>query len=202
MHSPVNYDSSLDTEHWVHPTAPLHHHPSLALEGYTILVHDNNFIAAFVFQTCICECCNLVLLLFACSYINSVYTLLGLDCYHQTLCLRFIHSSAFSRTHSIVQCITVYSFSLLLQDIWVVSDFVPACMLSHLSCVWLLATPWTTAHQVTLSMGFPRQECWSRLPFPTRGFSHPRDHTCVSCTAGRFFTTEPLGKPLLIWGML
>ena len=31
-----------------------------------------------------------------------------------------------------------------------------------LSCVWLLATPWTVAHQAPLSMGFPRQEYWSR----------------------------------------
>ena len=32
----------------------------------------------------------------------------------------------------------------------------------------------------------------------SRGSSWPRDQThdsCVSCTAGRFFTTEPLGKP-------
>ena len=28
---------------------------------------------------------------------------------------------------------------------------------------WLLATPWTVAHQAPLSMGFPRQECWSEL---------------------------------------
>ena len=28
-------------------------------------------------------------------------------------------------------------------------------------------TPWTvTARQAPLSMGFPRQECWSGLPFP------------------------------------
>ena len=26
-------------------------------------------------------------------------------------------------------------------------------------------TPWTTAHQAPLSMGFPRQENWSGLPF-------------------------------------
>ena len=28
-------------------------------------------------------------------------------------------------------------------------------------------TPWTVAHQAPLSMGFPRQEYWSGLPFPT-----------------------------------
>jgi len=32
-----------------------------------------------------------------------------------------------------------------------------------------LATPWTTAHQAPLSMGFPRQEYWSKLPFPSLG---------------------------------
>ena len=29
----------------------------------------------------------------------------------------------------------------------------------------------------------------------SRGSSRPRDRTCVSCLAGRFFTTEPPGKP-------
>ena len=32
-----------------------------------------------------------------------------------------------------------------------------------------LATPWTVAHQAPLSMGFPRQEYWSELPFPSPG---------------------------------
>ena len=36
-----------------------------------------------------------------------------------------------------------------------------------LSRVWLLATPWTAAHQVPPSMGFSRQEHWSGLPFPS-----------------------------------
>ena len=31
------------------------------------------------------------------------------------------------------------------------------------------ATPWIVAHQAPLSMGFPRQEYWSVLPFPTPG---------------------------------
>ena len=35
------------------------------------------------------------------------------------------------------------------------------------SHVQLFATPWTTAHQAILSMGFPRQEYWSGLPFPS-----------------------------------
>ena len=36
------------------------------------------------------------------------------------------------------------------------------CMFSH---VQLFATPWTVACQVPLSLGFPRQEYWSGLPF-------------------------------------
>ena len=38
-----------------------------------------------------------------------------------------------------------------------------------LSCVGLFATPWTVAHQAPLSMGFSRQEYWSRLPLPSPG---------------------------------
>ena len=30
-------------------------------------------------------------------------------------------------------------------------------------------SPWTIACQAPLSMGFPRQECWSGLPFPAPG---------------------------------
>ena len=32
-----------------------------------------------------------------------------------------------------------------------------------------LVTPWTVAHQAPLSMGFPKQEQWSGLPFPSPG---------------------------------
>ena len=35
---------------------------------------------------------------------------------------------------------------------------------------------------------------WVGFPF-SRGSSRPRDQICVSCTAGRFFTTESPGKP-------
>ena len=36
-----------------------------------------------------------------------------------------------------------------------------------LSRVWLLATPWTAAHQAPLSMGFYRHEYWSGVPLPS-----------------------------------
>ena len=38
----------------------------------------------------------------------------------------------------------------------------PTCVLS---CVWLFATSWTASCQAPLSMGFSRQNYWSRLPF-------------------------------------
>ena len=37
------------------------------------------------------------------------------------------------------------------------------------SCVRLLVTPWTVAHQAPLSMELSRQEYWSRLSFLTPG---------------------------------
>ena len=56
-----------------------------------------------------------------------------------------------------------------------------------LSCAWLWATLWTVACQAPLSMGFSRQESWSRFPCsPSRGPSQTRDQThvsCISCTA-------------------
>ena len=38
-----------------------------------------------------------------------------------------------------------------------------------LSRVWLFTTLWTTAYQAPPSMGFPRQEYWNGLPFPSPG---------------------------------
>ena len=41
--------------------------------------------------------------------------------------------------------------------------------MKSLSHVRLIATPWTVAYQAPLSTGFPRQEYWSGLPFPSPG---------------------------------
>ena len=78
------------------------------------------------------------------------------------------------------------------------------------SCPTLL-TPWTVACQASLSMEFSRQQYWSGLPFPSPGdFPDPgiKPVSPVSPTvagrffityrrlSGRFFITEPPGKPL------
>ena len=39
--------------------------------------------------------------------------------------------------------------------------------MKSLSRVQLFVTPWTVAHLVPLSMGFPRYEYWSGVPFPS-----------------------------------
>ena len=44
------------------------------------------------------------------------------------------------------------------------------CMLSQLSSVQLLETPWIVARQAPLSMGFSRQEYWSGVPCLLPGY--------------------------------
>ena len=53
------------------------------------------------------------------------------------------------------------------------------------------ATPWTVAHQAPLSRGFPRQECWSGLPFPSPGhLPDPGIELASPALADRIFTAE------------
>ena len=60
------------------------------------------------------------------------------------------------------------------------------------------ATPWTVARQTPLSMGFPWQEYWSGLLFPSPGdLPDPGTELVSPALAGRFFATEPPGKPYI-----
>ena len=53
----------------------------------------------------------------------------------------------------------------------------------------LFATLWTVAHKASPSMGFSRQQYWSRWPFPSPGdLPNPGIKCQVSCTAGRLLT--------------
>ena len=72
-----------------------------------------------------------------------------------------------------------------------------------LNSVWLFATLRTVACQAPLSMGFSRKEYWSELPFPPVDLPNPGiEPTSVApALAGKFFTTEPPGKPLQSFGM-
>ena len=73
----------------------------------------------------------------------------------------------------------------------------PACLLCP---VWLCVTSWTVASQGYRIHGILQVRVleWVAIS-SSRGSSPPRDWTgipCVSCIAGRFFTTEPSWKPL------
>ena len=69
-----------------------------------------------------------------------------------------------------------------------------SCLVAK-SCLTLLWTPWTVAHQDLLSMGFPRQEYWSGLPFPSPwDLPDPGIKPTSPALAGRVFTAEPPEK--------
>ena len=59
--------------------------------------------------------------------------------------------------------------------------------------VWLLATPWTAAHQGPPSMGFVRQEYWSGVPLP----SPPSAYNSKSCTQFMILCNHKAGAPSL-----
>ena len=69
-------------------------------------------------------------------------------------------------------------------------------MLSH---VQLFAMSWTVTYQALLSMGFPRQEYWSGLPFPS-----PQDlpNPGIKSTSPPSPTLQADYLPLSHWGSL
>ena len=88
------------------------------------------------------------------------------------------------------------------QDDFILShapqEFKQFIVVYSLSLNWLFVTPGTAAHQAPLSMVFFRQEYWSGLPFPPPGdLPDPGIKPTSPVLAGRFFTTEPPGKPKL-----
>ena len=81
----------------------------------------------------------------------------------------------------------------------------PGKPLRHLYCHCLVAESCPTLLQpqalqparLPLSMGFPRQEHWSVLPFPPpRNLPDSGTETTSPALAGGVFTGEPPGKPL------
>ena len=73
---------------------------------------------------------------------------------------------------------------------------------SCFSRVWLFVTPWTVAYQASLSIGFSRQEYWSRLPCPIPGDLpnpgiKPTSPASPALQADSL-PAQPLGKPVII----
>ena len=88
--------------------------------------------------------------------------------------------------------------------IWRGNSSVPFCVCAQsLSPVQLFVTPWTIACQAPLSIGFSQQEYWSGLPFPSPGdLLYSGIKPTPPAFAGKFFITEPPGKPNSILLML
>ena len=71
----------------------------------------------------------------------------------------------------------------------------------QLSVTLGLCNPTNCSLPGPLPMGFPKQEYWTGLPFPPPGYlpnpgMEPRSPVAPAL-GDRFFTTEPLGKPLM-----
>ena len=64
-------------------------------------------------------------------------------------------------------------------------------------------TPWTIAHQASLSMGFSRQEYWSGMPFPIPGtLPDPGTESTyffISCIDRHIFTTASPEKSTFLF---
>ena len=76
------------------------------------------------------------------------------------------------------------------------------CGQVSLNRAWLSVIPRTVARQAPLSMGFSREAYWSGLLCPPPGdlpdpAIEPSSPVSLAL-AGRFFTTEPLGKPQVV----
>ena len=86
-----------------------------------------------------------------------------------------------------------------LRSLYRICEKLAVFLFSSVSCLVVFdsATPWTVAHQAPLSLGFPRQDYWSGLPFPPSGdLPDPGMELRSPVLAGEFFTTE-WGRPLL-----
>ena len=83
-------------------------------------------------------------------------------------------------------------------EIIIPSDVSPKVKMKvkSLSRVRLFGTLWTVAHQAPLSMGIPRQEHGSGLPFPPpEDLPDPGMELTSPALSGGFLATEPWGEP-------
>ena len=114
----------------------------------------------------------------------------GLSYGFQT-CLASAHNHVSNSWQCISLCTSLYAKQLCFHSVGFHAQL--------LSCVLLLVTLRTVAHQALLPMGFSRQEYWSGLPFPPPGdLPDPGIKHRSPALAGGFFTTEPPGKSLMI----
>ena len=103
-----------------------------------------------------------------------------------TLSPAFIACRLFDDGHSdwyeVIPHCSFYLYFSNNERCWASFPFVSICFCYLVAQSRLtFATPWTVAGQAPLSIGFPREEYWSALPFATQGISQHRDQTCIFC---------------------
>ena len=85
-------------------------------------------------------------------------------------------------------------WKLLQSCVMSVAFYTEIVCMRTLSGVWLFVTLWTVARQAPLSMGFPRQEYWSGMPFcPPGDLANPGIEpisVLSPALADGFFTTS------------
>ena len=97
-------------------------------------------------------------------------------------CLASTHGSVFWEMRTVVA-----------PNLWSMMRIHCCCLVTKSSLT--LVTPRTVAHQAPLSIGFPRQEYWSGLPFLSPGdCPNPGIKPVSPALAGIFFTAEPPRK--------
>ena len=80
---------------------------------------------------------------------------------------------------------------------WCIEHLAHSCCLVAALCLTLLGPHGLQEGKASLSSRFPRQDYWSGLPFPSLGDLPNTGIPPVSpALAGKFFTTEPPGKPV------
>ena len=82
---------------------------------------------------------------------------------HPTLCNPIDGSSPGSPIPGILQARILEWVAISFSNAWKWKVKVKSCL--------ILATPWTTAYQAPLSMGFSRQDYWSGVPLPSLMYS-------------------------------
>ena len=100
--------------------------------------------------------------LYGCNPIVAAAAAAKLRQSYPTLCDPIDGSPPGSSVPGILQARTLEWVAISFSNVWNWTVKVKS-----LSRVRLLTTPWTVAYEAPLSMGFPRQECWSGVPLPS-----------------------------------
>ena len=114
------------------------------------------------------------------------------------------HRKSQKHTHLLLCLNNAMEYSLEVGPLHSLTSSPVALVVQSLNHVQLFSTLWTVPYQAPLFMGFPRQEYWSGLPFPSpryppdsgikTGFATLQE---VSCIAGRSFIDQE--SPLQVY---